>query len=179
MPIRPDLLLVSAGFDAYARDPITEMTLESDNFAELGRWLRASSPPEAVVAVGAVGRIPFYSQRPTIDMLGLTDAHIAHLAVPLGKGMAGHEKFDMGYVLGRRPDYLVFVLLDPRGRPTLAQWKQFGGAIEAAYEMVALVKASEQPGPWVLETSSWTPELGQRGYQAAVYRRRQAPGNGG
>ncbi len=160
-------------------DDLKYVSLINESWTELGRWLRAESPPEAVVAVGAVGRIPFYSQRPTIDMLGLTDAHIAHLAMPLGKGMAGHEKFDMGYVLGRRPDYLVFVLLDPRGRPTLAQWKQYGGAIEAAYEMVALVKASEQPGPWVLETSSWTPELGQRGYQAAVYRRRQAPANGG
>lgn len=35
----PDLILVSAGFDAYARDPITAMTLERDDFAALGRWL--------------------------------------------------------------------------------------------------------------------------------------------
>jgi acetoin utilization deacetylase AcuC-like enzyme len=44
---RPDLILVSAGFDAYARDPITSMTLERDDFATLGRWLaeaRLSSP---------------------------------------------------------------------------------------------------------------------------------------
>jgi len=39
---RPDLVLVSAGFDAYARDPITEMTLESEDFALLGAWLRES-----------------------------------------------------------------------------------------------------------------------------------------
>ena len=36
---QPDLVLVSAGFDAYARDPITAMTLERDDFASLGRWL--------------------------------------------------------------------------------------------------------------------------------------------
>jgi acetoin utilization deacetylase AcuC-like enzyme len=35
----PDLILVSAGFDAYARDPITAMTLEREDFATLGRWL--------------------------------------------------------------------------------------------------------------------------------------------
>jgi acetoin utilization deacetylase AcuC-like enzyme len=35
----PDLILVSAGFDAYARDPITAMTLECEDFATLGRWL--------------------------------------------------------------------------------------------------------------------------------------------
>ena len=32
----PDLVLVSAGFDAYARDPIAEMTLEMEDFAALG-----------------------------------------------------------------------------------------------------------------------------------------------
>ena len=39
LAFRPDLILVSAGFDAYARDPITSMTLERDDFATLGRWL--------------------------------------------------------------------------------------------------------------------------------------------
>jgi acetoin utilization deacetylase AcuC-like enzyme len=33
----PALISVSAGFDAYARDPITEMTLEADDFAEARR----------------------------------------------------------------------------------------------------------------------------------------------
>jgi len=36
---QPDLILVSAGFDAYARDPITAMTLEREDFATLGLWL--------------------------------------------------------------------------------------------------------------------------------------------
>ena len=49
---RPDLVLVSAGFDAYARDPITEMTLERDDFATLGRWLRESGLPAAAILEG-------------------------------------------------------------------------------------------------------------------------------
>jgi acetoin utilization deacetylase AcuC-like enzyme len=49
---RPDLVLVSAGFDAYARDPITAMTLEADDFAELGRWLRQSGLPAAALLEG-------------------------------------------------------------------------------------------------------------------------------
>ena len=36
---KPDLILVSAGFDAYARDPITQLTLEADDFAQCGKWL--------------------------------------------------------------------------------------------------------------------------------------------
>lgn len=48
----PDLILVSAGFDAYARDPITAMTLETEDFATLGRWLREAGTPAAAVLEG-------------------------------------------------------------------------------------------------------------------------------
>ena len=48
----PELILVSAGFDAYRGDPITEMTLEADDFATLGTWLRDAGPPAAAVLEG-------------------------------------------------------------------------------------------------------------------------------
>ena len=48
----PDLILVSAGFDAYARDPITSMTLETEDFATLGMWLRECGRPAAAVLEG-------------------------------------------------------------------------------------------------------------------------------
>jgi acetoin utilization deacetylase AcuC-like enzyme len=48
----PDLILISAGFDAYARDPITAMTLERDDFATLGRWLRETGRPAAALLEG-------------------------------------------------------------------------------------------------------------------------------
>jgi acetoin utilization deacetylase AcuC-like enzyme len=40
LAFQPDLLLISAGFDAYAHDPITQMTLETEDFAMFGKWLR-------------------------------------------------------------------------------------------------------------------------------------------
>lgn len=49
---KPDLVLVSAGFDAYAQDPITSMTLEAEDFATLGRWLRESGLPAAAILEG-------------------------------------------------------------------------------------------------------------------------------
>lgn len=48
----PDLILVSAGFDAYVRDPLTDMTLERDDFSQLGQWLRESGRPAAAVLEG-------------------------------------------------------------------------------------------------------------------------------
>jgi acetoin utilization deacetylase AcuC-like enzyme len=49
---KPDLLLVSAGFDAYAGDPITEMTLEREDFAAFGRWLRETNIPTGAILEG-------------------------------------------------------------------------------------------------------------------------------
>jgi acetoin utilization deacetylase AcuC-like enzyme len=48
----PDLVLVSAGFDAYRGDPITEMTLEREDFATMGHWLREAGHPAAAVLEG-------------------------------------------------------------------------------------------------------------------------------
>lgn len=52
LAFQPDLILVSAGFDAYAHDPITAMTLTTEDFAELGRWLRAAGRPAAAILEG-------------------------------------------------------------------------------------------------------------------------------
>lgn len=48
----PGLILVSAGFDAYRKDPITAMTLEIEDFARLGGWLREAGRPAAAVLEG-------------------------------------------------------------------------------------------------------------------------------
>jgi len=52
MDFEPDLLLVSAGFDAYARDPLLQLTLEREDFATFGKWLRDIDVPVAVMLEG-------------------------------------------------------------------------------------------------------------------------------
>jgi len=52
LAFRPELVLVSAGFDAYARDPITDMSLEAEDFAELGRWLATAQLPTVALLEG-------------------------------------------------------------------------------------------------------------------------------
>jgi len=49
---KPNLLLVSAGFDAYANDPITEMTLEPADFGTFGEWLRETDIPAGAILEG-------------------------------------------------------------------------------------------------------------------------------
>jgi len=49
---KPDLLLVSAGFDAYSGDPLVQMTLDQEDFAKFGEWLRELDIPAAVILEG-------------------------------------------------------------------------------------------------------------------------------
>jgi acetoin utilization deacetylase AcuC-like enzyme len=50
--LKPDLLLVSAGFDACSGDPITKMTLEPDDFATFGSWLNEITIPTGAILEG-------------------------------------------------------------------------------------------------------------------------------
>jgi len=52
LAFKPDLLLVSAGFDAYAGDPITQMSLAGEDFAFFGQWLRESDIPAGAILEG-------------------------------------------------------------------------------------------------------------------------------
>ncbi len=53
---RIELLLVSAGFDAYARDPLGQTTLEIEDFRTIGSWLAGSGVPCAAVLEGGYSR---------------------------------------------------------------------------------------------------------------------------
>jgi acetoin utilization deacetylase AcuC-like enzyme len=57
----PDLVLVSAGFDAYIHDPITTMCLEREDFLTLGRWLHDANRPTAALLEGG-----YSNQLPTL-----------------------------------------------------------------------------------------------------------------
>ena len=81
----------------------------------MGRWLKAHTPPGTLIAVDAAGQVPYFSGLPAIDMFGINDLHIGRLPVStLGQGTPGHEKFDLGYVVGRAPTYVIIygTLLD-------------------------------------------------------------------
>jgi acetoin utilization deacetylase AcuC-like enzyme len=73
---RPELLLVSAGFDAHAEDPLAQMHVTLDGFRELSRRCAALAPQVAAVLEGGynLGTLPdlvaaaldgFSSEKPT------------------------------------------------------------------------------------------------------------------
>jgi len=71
----------------------------------VGDWIAANTPSATVIAIHSAGVIPYYSNRRTIDMWGLTNRTIARTVVAtMGSGMAGHEKTNPEYVFSLEPD---------------------------------------------------------------------------
>lgn len=71
----------------------------------VGEWIDQHTPPETLIAMHSIGVVPYYANRVTIDMWGLTDRVIARTpASKFGSGMAGHEKSNPSYVFARKPD---------------------------------------------------------------------------
>jgi hypothetical protein len=62
-----------------------------------------------LMAVTAAGCLPYWSEFPSLDMMGLNDYYIPrHPPANLGQGSLGHELGDGAYVLERSPDLIVF-----------------------------------------------------------------------
>jgi hypothetical protein len=76
-----------------------------DRWIALGRVLAAPEHRGKLLAVDAAGKIPYYSGLRSLDMLGLTDAHIGHQ--PAASFRVGHSKHDPDYVLAQRPDLVA------------------------------------------------------------------------
>ncbi len=75
--------------------------------------LAQSVGPDDVIASPGIGILKFCTRARVIDMLGLTDEHIAHRVMPdMGHGVQGHEKHDAEYVLAQRPKFIVMPRAD-------------------------------------------------------------------
>lgn len=75
----------------------------------VGAWLAERLAPDDWIAVNTAGSLPYVSRLPTIDMLGLTDAQIAHRPIYIvSEGWAGHRRGWGEYVLKRRPRVILW-----------------------------------------------------------------------
>ncbi len=85
----------------------------------LGEYLKETAPPDATLAIDAAGVVPYISHLSTLDMLGLSDYHIAHTVKATGDGLPGHEKTDPAYILAQHPTYIAVGMskITSGGRP--------------------------------------------------------------
>ncbi len=74
---------------------------------KLGLALAEYTAPQATIAVHAAGQIPYYSERRTIDLLGLNDPVIAKGPVT-GPFYPGHDKWNYDYsIMQLKPDLIA------------------------------------------------------------------------
>jgi hypothetical protein len=74
---------------------------------KLALHIAKNTSPEAVIAVHAAGQIPYYSERTTIDLLGLNDPIVAK-GLGHGEFYPGHNKWDYDYSIGQlQPDLIA------------------------------------------------------------------------
>lgn len=125
-PLLTGLLISALATAALLRTAPIDITIRGLDesvwiWRDIGWWIADNSPPTASLAAEGAGAPAYYSRRTTIDMLGLTDRHIARVEVPdMGAGVAGHEKRDPDYVLNiRRPTYIPQIWEAYFGGPTV------------------------------------------------------------
>jgi len=95
-----------------------------DRLTIAARYLDDHAPAGSLIASTPAGAIGYYMDHSVLDMLGLTDRHIARVeAVDSPFRRAGHEKGDGDYVLSRSPDFIlmgnVAVLPEPLDRKAM------------------------------------------------------------
>jgi arabinofuranosyltransferase len=74
---------------------------------DYGLFLATVTNERAVIASVQVGAIAYYSDRPAVDILGKSDAHVAS-SHPRGSFRPGHNKWDYTYSVGQlRPDVVA------------------------------------------------------------------------
>ena len=98
------MVLVGSSINLSHLKSATDKMGESSRlcYVPLGEWARANLPADALLAMGDVGIVPYYSRLRTLDIhaQSLTDAYIAK------------QSFSADYVLAKRPD---MVALSVRG----------------------------------------------------------------
>jgi hypothetical protein len=96
----------------------------SSQMVRYGLALRAATAPEARIAVVWAGAIPYFADRPAVDLLGKSDPVIAHGA-RRGRLHPGHDKWNYRYSIGElRPDVVaqIWHARDDRDVRLLASW---------------------------------------------------------
>jgi hypothetical protein len=166
--------LLAFSLHASATDSIVRPEHQAvEERAEIGRWMRDHLPADTSIAVIPAGAIPYESGLETIDMLGISDEHIAHRDLELGAFAAGHEKYDTEYVLDRAPDIIILedtLAAAPRAREGYAALN--AGVIPARIDMLNAPRLWDEYAPRSVEIreGSWFNLLVRRGANAVIAR---------
>jgi arabinofuranosyltransferase len=108
VPLALGVLLIVSGEPWFMYTIDNAPLLKADiRRVRLGLHIAQNTSPEAVIAVHAAGQVPYYSERTTIDLLGLNEPIIA-TGEAHGEFYPGHNKWDYDYSIGElQPDVIA------------------------------------------------------------------------
>ncbi|MBK8822273.1 MAG: hypothetical protein IPN58_06585 [Anaerolineales bacterium] len=108
IPLALMILLLISGEPWFGYSIDNAPLLKADiRRVKLALHIAKNTAPEAVIAVHAAGQIPYYSERTTIDLLGLNDPIVAKSAGH-GEFYPGHNKWIYEYSISQlRPDVIA------------------------------------------------------------------------
>ncbi len=135
-------ILFELGMSLFLYRPLlVEFGQYTDGLIQAGRWIRQTTAPGASIAVVDAGAIAYYSERRTIDILGLNDEYIAHTPA----------KSDPAYVLSQTPGIIqLHIAFSPAGE--LAQPADQGTAYgiirQAGFKECYTPDRNRPPGPF-------------------------------
>jgi hypothetical protein len=94
----------------------------AEGWKATGLFLRGQAV-DGLIATLVAGAIPYFSEAQAIDLLGLTDEHIARHGQVHAAAKIGHQRYDSSYVLSRRP---VLIVLQDSGKNTTPRFASEG-----------------------------------------------------
>lgn len=105
------LLLVASSWQPNFKPAIDYWHAQVDDLADMGTWLRDTMPAGTVIATFANGALSYEAGTGlnVVDLLGLTDEHIARDGKRDRAKMIGHQAHDHEYVIGERRPAVVFL----------------------------------------------------------------------
>ena len=98
------------GLSFWAKNNAAQYADEA-RYSRLGLLLARTTPKDFRIAVVAAGATPYFSDRPTEDLLGKNDKVIAR-EKPRGVFSPGHDKWDYQHSLGAQNPSLIVELAD-------------------------------------------------------------------
>lgn len=87
---------------------------------QTGLWMQENLPKKALTALNPAGITPYYSELPTIDMLGLNNIDLALHGKRDRTIPYGHQVGDGAYVLSKRPAVIWFSGIGPNPGPFIS-----------------------------------------------------------
>ena len=80
---------------------------EVRGWQKVGLWAQTNFPKGYRIALAPIGAVGYYSQKPVVDILGLTDYEIAHFGKVDMLEPPAHQRYDIDLVIRRRPEVVL------------------------------------------------------------------------